>query len=140
MNKYVYTRCWEKYLSKCSRVKHTCSWRVNLLYYEHWTDKYFYVNSCLMTWTLIDAEQFKLQGLYFFWQMLSTSINLTMLSTNSSLQFVGTNCNLWIRVFNSKQSLVMTLKASKVTFWQLEKVFKFSTKVIKNISVNGDDL
>ena len=34
----------------------------------------------------------------------------------------------------------MTLKASKVTFWQLEKVFKFSTKVIKNISVNGDDL
>ena len=29
----------EKYLSKRSLMKHTCSWRVNLLYYEHWTDK-----------------------------------------------------------------------------------------------------
>ena len=28
-----------------SLLKHTCSWRVNLLYYEYWTDKqkYFYV-------------------------------------------------------------------------------------------------
>ena len=28
-----------------SRLKHTCSWHVNLLYYEYWTDKqkYFYV-------------------------------------------------------------------------------------------------
>ena len=40
-----YFRWWEKYLSKRSLIKHTCSWRVNLLYYEHWTDKqkYFYV-------------------------------------------------------------------------------------------------
>ena len=35
---------WEKYLSKFSLIKH-CSWRDNLLYYEHWTDrqKYFYI-------------------------------------------------------------------------------------------------
>ena len=28
-----------------SLIKHTCSWRDNLQYYEHWTDKkkYFYV-------------------------------------------------------------------------------------------------
>ena len=32
----------EKYLSKRSLIKHTCSWRVNLLYYEHWTDKQKY--------------------------------------------------------------------------------------------------
>ena len=33
------------YTSWTSMLKHTCSWRVNLLYYEHWTDKhkYFYV-------------------------------------------------------------------------------------------------
>ena len=36
---------WEKYLSKHSLLKHTCSWRDNLLYYEYWTDeqKYFHV-------------------------------------------------------------------------------------------------
>ena len=35
---------WEEYLSKRSPLKHTCSWRVNLLYYEYWTDKqkYYY--------------------------------------------------------------------------------------------------
>ena len=33
----------EKYLSKRSLIKHTCSWRVNLLYYEHWTDKQNFV-------------------------------------------------------------------------------------------------
>ena len=38
-------RWWEKYLSKRSLIKHTCSWRDKLLHYEHWTDKqkYFYV-------------------------------------------------------------------------------------------------
>ena len=36
----------EKYLSKRSLIKHTCSWLVNLLYYEHWTDKQKY-------WTLV---------------------------------------------------------------------------------------
>ena len=36
---------WEKYLSKRSLLKHTCSWRDNLLYYEYWTEeqKYFHV-------------------------------------------------------------------------------------------------
>ena len=36
---------WEKYLSKRSLLKHTCSWCDNLLYYEYWTDeqKYFHV-------------------------------------------------------------------------------------------------
>ena len=40
-------RWWEKYLSKRSLIKHTCSRRVNLLYYEQWTDKqkYFYVRN-----------------------------------------------------------------------------------------------
>ena len=33
-------RWWEKHLSKRSLIKHTCSWRVNLLYYKHWTDKW----------------------------------------------------------------------------------------------------
>ena len=35
----------ETYLFILVHDKHTCSWRVNLLYYEHWTDKqkYFYV-------------------------------------------------------------------------------------------------
>ena len=44
---WYFSRWWEKYLSKRSLIKHTCSWRVNLLYYEHWTDKrkYFYVYS-----------------------------------------------------------------------------------------------
>ena len=34
----------EKYLSKLGFIKITCSWRVNGLRYEHWTDrrKYFY--------------------------------------------------------------------------------------------------
>ena len=38
-------RWWEKYLSKRSLLKRTCSWRVNLLYYEYWRgkQKYFYV-------------------------------------------------------------------------------------------------
>ena len=36
-----------KCLAKHSLIKHTCSWRVNLLFYEHWTDKwnYFYIAS-----------------------------------------------------------------------------------------------
>ena len=29
----------EKYLSKRSLIKHSCSWLVKLLYYEDWTDK-----------------------------------------------------------------------------------------------------
>ena len=35
-------------------MKQTCSWRVNLLYYEHWTDKqkYFYVNGGYVSETL----------------------------------------------------------------------------------------
>ena len=38
-------RWWEKCLSKRSLIKHISSWRINLLYYKHWTDKreYFYV-------------------------------------------------------------------------------------------------
>ena len=32
----------EKYLSKPSLIEHTCSWRVNLLHYEHWPDKQKY--------------------------------------------------------------------------------------------------
>ena len=45
LDKTKNARWWEKYLSKRSPLKHTCSWRVNLLYYEYWTDKqkYFYV-------------------------------------------------------------------------------------------------
>ena len=48
-------RWWEKYLSKRSPLKHTCSWRVNLLYYEYWTDKqkYFYVYWYLLLILLI---------------------------------------------------------------------------------------
>ena len=43
--RYVSAWWWEKYLSKCSFIKHTYSLRVNLFYYEHWADKrkYFYV-------------------------------------------------------------------------------------------------
>ena len=43
--RYVSAWWWEKYLSKCSFIKHTYSLHVNLFYYEHWADKrkYFYV-------------------------------------------------------------------------------------------------
>ena len=43
---------WEKYLSKCSLIEHTCSWRINLLYYEYWIDKrkYFYVWNVKCLW------------------------------------------------------------------------------------------
>ena len=36
-----------KYLSKRSLIKHTYSWRVNLLYYEHGTDKQKYFFSTI---------------------------------------------------------------------------------------------
>ena len=38
---------------------------INLLYYKHCTDKRkkFYVNRCLMTWTLVNVKQFKLRSL-----------------------------------------------------------------------------
>ena len=70
-------RWWEKYLSKRSFIKYTCSWRVNLLYlivvtlteeilngklhfsvqYEHWTDeqKYFYVLNYIVTLLPLDT-------------------------------------------------------------------------------------
>ena len=61
-------RWWEKYFPKRSLIKHTCSWRVNLLYYEHWTDKrkYFYVNNSTIifwfcrsaTWRNGESENF----------------------------------------------------------------------------------
>ena len=34
------TQWWEKYISKSSLIKHPCSWHImNLLCYEHWTEK-----------------------------------------------------------------------------------------------------
>ena len=42
MNKYVYLGYVSRNTSPISKrtlIKHTCSWRVNLLCYEHWTEK-----------------------------------------------------------------------------------------------------
>ena len=43
---FIVTLVRKKYFLKCSLIKHTCSWRVNLLHYEHRTDKwkYFYID------------------------------------------------------------------------------------------------
>ena len=56
----ITTQWCENHLSKRTLMKHFCLWRVNLLYYEHWTSKqkYFYVqkiicleNTDLKIWT-----------------------------------------------------------------------------------------
>ena len=59
MNKYVYLGYVLRNTSPISKrtlIKHTCSSRVNLLCYEHWTDKqkYFYVY--LIPYVFIDGK------------------------------------------------------------------------------------
>ena len=44
LSRHEQARWWEKYLSKLSILKHTCSWRDNLLYYEYWIDKQKYIH------------------------------------------------------------------------------------------------
>ena len=44
LSRHEQARWWEKYLSKLSLLKHTCSWRDNLLYYEYWIDKQKYLH------------------------------------------------------------------------------------------------
>ena len=49
----------EKYLSRRSLIKHTCSWRDKLIvYYEHWTDKqkYFHVYLHKLFWLCQGSE------------------------------------------------------------------------------------
>ena len=61
------TLWWEKYLSKRGLIKHTCSWRVNLLYYNS-----------MEFWDFLNS--------YVVWQLLSHLV-FTIFITNNHVSF-----------------------------------------------------
>ena len=64
-----------------SLIKHSCSWRIHLLHYEHWTDKlkYFYVKYRLLSKNLLQGKR-QFGG----WKYLTVTTNLTTKITSSS--------------------------------------------------------
>ena len=104
--RHNHLRCPMKHLSKHSLIKHTCSWRVNLLYYENWTDKrkYFYVG--------LKLEQKKVLHRRYFLVNFAKSVRTQFLQNTSrwnKKKFSRLN-KLWFVVQRDKNKLRYTLE------------------------------
>ena len=147
-------------LSKRSLIKHTWSWRVNVLYYEHWTDKqkYFHVYSTLTLhawWRNLNLNIQERISLYHLEQVANYSLYCQKINRNGTQttkmesnfskhqKLKHQLANVWIRQFQNTPSSKKTCRfwiwidwiGEEQKFWKIKSQIKTQLKeYIKKIN------